>query len=179
LSDTALTKSACGRHVKILDYIKSVPKGDGIRVAAYEFTHKPVLDELRRTLGRGIDVRIVYEDTSDTDDRPNETAIEGSKIPATFEGRRVLFRRKPEKGGIPHSKFPEKGGIPHSKFMVHLRRIKVPLRADSSARPVESPVSTLSEGCPWGPGRPPRVTGSFEGGKGPSPLPPALSGARP
>jgi hypothetical protein len=42
-----------------LAFIHGTPAGDALRVAAYEFTYKPVLDALKAALDRGVDVRIV------------------------------------------------------------------------------------------------------------------------
>ncbi|HKP11549.1 MAG TPA: phospholipase D-like domain-containing protein [Blastocatellia bacterium] len=89
-----------------LKYINDTPKGDGLRVAAYEFTYKPVLDALKAALGRGVDVRIVYHDTSTEDGAtpgPNEAAIAASELPKRFNRKQVLYPRTKTK--IPHNKF--------------------------------------------------------------------------
>jgi phosphatidylserine/phosphatidylglycerophosphate/cardiolipin synthase-like enzyme len=99
-----------------LRFIDGVPDGEALRVVAYEFTYKPVLDALRRALDRGVDVRIVYQDTSGKGEQPNETAIVRSRIPAKVGRRVVLFPRD-----------PYGTGLPHNKFIVHLRDNK-PIR---------------------------------------------------
>lgn len=91
-----------------LAFIDETPAGDGLRVAAYEFTYMPVLKALKSALERGVDVRIVY-DASDEENGPtdNQDAIEAAGLPRKFSGKRVLYRRtEPE--------------IPHNKFMVRL-----------------------------------------------------------
>jgi phosphatidylserine/phosphatidylglycerophosphate/cardiolipin synthase-like enzyme len=89
-----------------LRYINETPKGDGLRVAAYEFTYKPVLDALKAALDRGVDVRIIYHDTStatDAEASANEKAIQASNLPKKIRNRQVLFPRTKTK--IPHNKF--------------------------------------------------------------------------
>jgi hypothetical protein len=46
-----------------LAYINETQPGDGLRVAAYEFTYPPILTALQALIDRGIDVQIVYHDT--------------------------------------------------------------------------------------------------------------------
>jgi phosphatidylserine/phosphatidylglycerophosphate/cardiolipin synthase-like enzyme len=89
-----------------LKYINDTPEGDGLRVAAYEFTYKPVLDALKAALDRGVDVRIIYHDTSTAEGAEagaNEAAIQASALPKKKGRRQVLFPRTKTK--IPHNKF--------------------------------------------------------------------------
>jgi phosphatidylserine/phosphatidylglycerophosphate/cardiolipin synthase-like enzyme len=89
-----------------LQFINETPKGDGLRVAAYEFTYKPILDALKDALDRGVDVRIVYhyEPPKKKEKKcENEIAIETAKLPQKHGGRQVLFRRT--RTVIPHNKF--------------------------------------------------------------------------
>jgi phosphatidylserine/phosphatidylglycerophosphate/cardiolipin synthase-like enzyme len=89
-----------------LRYIDDTPAGDGLRVAAYEFTYPPVLNALKRALDRGVDVRIVYHNTTaatKTEKRANESAIAAAGIPKKRDDRQVLFARSKTK--IPHNKF--------------------------------------------------------------------------
>lgn len=89
-----------------LGYINNTPKGDGLRVAAYEFTYKPVLDALKAALDRGVDVRIVYHDTTGEEGAEkgaNEKAIQTSGLPRKIGNRQILFPRTKTK--IPHNKF--------------------------------------------------------------------------
>jgi hypothetical protein len=89
-----------------LNYIRGTPVGDALRVAAYEFTYAPILDELKRAVDRGVDVQIVYHDTSDVPGQPNETAMQAAGLP--INDQKVTFRRSRTK-------------IPHNKFIVRLR----------------------------------------------------------
>jgi phosphatidylserine/phosphatidylglycerophosphate/cardiolipin synthase-like enzyme len=88
-----------------LSYIDETPRGDGLRVAAYEFTYAPVLDALKRALDRGVDVQIVYHDTTDAGSA-NETAMTAAGLP--INDQRITFRRSKTK-------------IPHNKFIVRLK----------------------------------------------------------
>ncbi len=81
-----------------LTYIRETPKGDALRVVAYEFTFKRLLLELKDALDRGVDVRIIYHDTA-----ANRTAIDEAGLPEKRGRRQVLFKRtKPQ---TPHNKF--------------------------------------------------------------------------
>jgi len=89
-----------------LNYIKETPAGDALRVAAYEFTYAPILNELKRAIDRGVDVQIVYHDTSDAPGRPNETAMQTAGLP--INDQKTTFHRSRTK-------------IPHNKFIVRLK----------------------------------------------------------
>jgi len=84
-----------------LAFINGAPKGDGLRVAAYEFTYKPILDALRSAVDRGVDLKIVYHDTTDEKGQPNEKAMKASRLP--INDQKATFRRSKTK--IPHNKF--------------------------------------------------------------------------
>ena len=89
-----------------LRFVDETPAGDGLRVAAYELTYKPILDAFKAALDRGVDIRIVYHDTTTTTPPgrgANEKAIALSGLPAERHGIRVLFPRTRTK--IPHNKF--------------------------------------------------------------------------
>jgi len=101
LADERVVWLSRGLLEACLSYIRETPPGDGLRVAAYEFTYQPVLTELKRALDRGVDVRIVYHDTSAGDGQPNETAMRAAGLPV--DDQRVTFRRSKTK--IPHNKF--------------------------------------------------------------------------
>lgn len=92
-----------------LQFINDTPVGDGLRVAAYEFTYKPVLDALKAALDRGVDVRIVYHGTTvKNKNGPNEDAITAAGLPKKVGNKQVLFPRTKTK-------------IPHNKFIVRLK----------------------------------------------------------
>jgi hypothetical protein len=88
-----------------LGFIEETPAGDGLRVAAYEFTYQPVLAALKAALDRGVDVRIVYQDTAagTGSSGANEQAIGAAGLPRKVGIRQVLFPRTRTK--IPHNKF--------------------------------------------------------------------------
>jgi phosphatidylserine/phosphatidylglycerophosphate/cardiolipin synthase-like enzyme len=89
-----------------LSYIAETPSGEGLRVAAYEFTYAPVLQAFKEALDRGVDVQIVYDDTTKAAGNAkgkNEAAIRAAKLPKTVAGQQVLFPRA--RTAIPHNKF--------------------------------------------------------------------------
>jgi phosphatidylserine/phosphatidylglycerophosphate/cardiolipin synthase-like enzyme len=87
-----------------LRYVNDTPAGHGLRVAAYEFTYAPVLNALKSALDRGVDVRIVYHDTTENGvEGEAEAAIRKAKLPKAKGGKQVLFPRTKTK--IPHNKF--------------------------------------------------------------------------
>jgi PLD-like domain len=89
-----------------LNFINETKPGDALRVAAYEFTYPPILNALKALIDNGIDVKIVYHDTSDAGDQPNETAMTAAGLP--INDQRITFRRSKTK-------------IPHNKFIVRLK----------------------------------------------------------
>ncbi len=92
-----------------LKYINETPKGDGLRVAAYEFTYQPVLLALKAALDRGVDLRIIYHDTTaKADKNANENAIEQAGLPKKVASKQILFPRTKTK-------------IPHNKFIIRLK----------------------------------------------------------
>jgi len=89
-----------------LGFINETKPGDALRVAAYEFTYRPILNALKALIDRGIDVQIVYHDTSDTGGAPNETAMKAAGLP--INNQKITYRRSKTK-------------IPHNKFIVRLK----------------------------------------------------------
>jgi len=99
-----------------LRYINETPAGDGLRVAAYEFTYPPILNALKAALDKGVDVRIVYHDTKNEkgEDGDNEKGINQANLPSRKGSQQVLFPRTKTK-------------IPHNKFIVRLKDNKTPV----------------------------------------------------
>ena len=64
-----------------LPYINETKTGDALRVAAYEFTYPPILDALKSLIDKGIDVQIVYHDTTEEKGSPNEKAMADAGLP--------------------------------------------------------------------------------------------------
>src|SRR5213079_916580 len=97
-----------------LAYINETQPGDGLRVAAYEFTYPPILTALQALIDRGIDVQIVYHDTkgSNGQNGPNENAMNDAGIPVNDQT--ITFQRSNTK-------------IPHNKFIVRLRGASEPI----------------------------------------------------
>lgn len=101
-----------------LGFIEAAGPGDGLRVAAYEFTYPPVLGALKSAIRRGVDVKVVYEagqmkedghlvDTDATE--ANAKAIKQARFPAA-----ALIERT------------RRASIPHNKFMVLLQSNTMP-----------------------------------------------------
>jgi phosphatidylserine/phosphatidylglycerophosphate/cardiolipin synthase-like enzyme len=98
-----------------LKFIRSTPPGDGLRVAAYEFTYPPVIKALKERLDAGVDVRIVYHDTQEGGaPGANEQGIASAELPQKKGATQVLFRRTKTK-------------IPHNKFIVRLKGGSAPV----------------------------------------------------
>ena len=93
-----------------LQYIDDTPKGDALRVVAYEFTYQRVILALKNALKRGVDVKIVYHDTP-----ANNSSIRAAALPSTNEdGEPILFKRtRPQ--------------TPHNKFIIRLEGGKTPV----------------------------------------------------
>ena len=93
-----------------LGYINETLPGDALRVAAYEFTYPPVLNALKALIDKGIDVQIVYHDTTDpkknNEDGDNETAMRAAGLP--IDDQKNTYKRSKTK-------------IPHNKFIVRLK----------------------------------------------------------
>ena len=88
-------------------FIEETPASDRLRVCAYEFTYKPILNALKAALDRGVDVQIVFHDT-----KANGEAIKAAELPQKKGNRQVLFSRtKPQ--------------IPHNKFIIRLDKDEV------------------------------------------------------
>ncbi|MCA0002800.1 MULTISPECIES: phospholipase D-like domain-containing protein [Mesorhizobium] len=79
-------------------HIRETPAGDGLRVAAYEFTYLRFAKELKAAIDRGVDVRIVFHDT-----KVNNANAELAGLAEKVGNRTILFRRTKTK--IPHNKF--------------------------------------------------------------------------
>jgi phosphatidylserine/phosphatidylglycerophosphate/cardiolipin synthase-like enzyme len=102
-----------------LEFIDETPKGDALRVAAYEFTYPPILKALKAAIRRGVDVKIVYEagkakvkgvlrETQTTKD--NKKAIKSAGL-----AEKNLIKRTKRKN------------IPHNKFIVRLEKKETPV----------------------------------------------------
>jgi phosphatidylserine/phosphatidylglycerophosphate/cardiolipin synthase-like enzyme len=95
-----------------LAYINETRPEDALRVAAYEFTYPPILNALKKKIDDGVDVQIVYHDTTGEDDSPNEKAMKAAGLPINDQKR--TFKRSNTK-------------IPHNKFIVRLANRKDPV----------------------------------------------------
>ena len=86
-----------------LEFINETPKGDALRVAAYEFTYPPILNALKAAIKRGVDVMIVYE--------AGKSKVEGVL--------RETHATKDNKKAIKEAGLPEKNLIKRTKRKKH------------------------------------------------------------
>lgn len=95
-----------------LRFIDGTPKGEGLRVAAYEFTYGPIIKALKAAYERGVDLKIVYEAGQKTQD--------GERVDteATQSARSALAAHSFPSG--PLIKRTKRANIPHNKFIVRL-----------------------------------------------------------
>lgn len=102
-----------------LEFINETPKGDALRVAAYEFTYPPILNALKAAIKRGVDVKIVYE--------AGKSKVEGvlRETQATKDNKKAIKEAGlPEKALIKRTK---RKNIPHNKFIVRLEKKETPV----------------------------------------------------
>ncbi|MFT4163803.1 MAG: phospholipase D-like domain-containing protein [Microlunatus sp.] len=86
----------------LLGFIRSAGAGDGLHGAFYEFSYRPVLDELVAAVGRGVGVRLVV-DAKDAKGGPrdaNDAAIAAAGFPPE-----TIIRRQARVSAIAHNKF--------------------------------------------------------------------------
>ena len=91
-----------------LRYIRETPPGDGLRVAAYEFTYAPVIKALKKAHEDGVDVKIVYHDTSTATGKEKGANEKGITDAGWSLDKKIFFPRTKTK-------------IPHNKFIVRLK----------------------------------------------------------
>jgi phosphatidylserine/phosphatidylglycerophosphate/cardiolipin synthase-like enzyme len=102
-----------------LRFINDTKPGEGLRVAAYEFSYPPILNALAEAKKRGVDVVIVYEAGDET--------VKGVRVPteATKANAKAIKVAKLPKGILrPRTK---RNDIPHNKFIVRLSASAEPL----------------------------------------------------
>jgi phosphatidylserine/phosphatidylglycerophosphate/cardiolipin synthase-like enzyme len=96
----------------ILKFIRQAKKGDALRCCFYEFRYRPVADELKKAIGRGVDVRIIIDakvnQSSDAKGvlhlsfprEENLAMVQAARIPETH-----IIRREARASSIQHNKF--------------------------------------------------------------------------
>ncbi|UCF70181.1 MAG: hypothetical protein JSW49_08255 [candidate division WOR-3 bacterium] len=167
-----------GLNEALEDYIESsVPGRDALRIAAYEFNYVEFLEVVKKTLDRGVDIRIVY------DARKAKPRVKNINAVAHTGLRNVSKGRTTPKSYISHNKFivkihdgrPEsvwtggtnfsEGGIyGHSNCAHVVEEKKIAAKfldywnelwKDPDSAPLKDSVETIS---PLPPARPPRGT---------------------
>jgi phosphatidylserine/phosphatidylglycerophosphate/cardiolipin synthase-like enzyme len=107
VGQAAFTWLSRGLFEAMKGFIDRAKKGEALRVAAYEFHYKPVLQALKEAAERGVDVKVVYDRRKDVPGEGNDKAIDAVGI-------RDLC--------TPRTASPS--AISHNKFIVHLRNKK-------------------------------------------------------
>ena len=95
----------------LLGFIRSAAPGEGLHGAFYEFSYRPVLDELVAAAGRGVDVRLVvdFKEVAGGPRDANAAAIAAAGFPPG-----VIVERRARVSAIAHNKFLvlSRGGVP-------------------------------------------------------------------
>ncbi len=108
----------------MLRFIRSARPGDAIRGCFYEFTYRPVLDELKKAIDQGVDVKLVV-DLKVNEHTSNERQPDGT-TKAVFHASDPRLRNLEaiRAAGIPDSAIvrreSRRSSIAHNKFMVLL-----------------------------------------------------------
>ncbi len=96
-------------------FVDDAGAGDALRVAAYEFHYRPVIELLREAQERGVDVKIVYEAGQTTEDgMPVDTD-------ATTANKKALSNSWASFSPDTLIERTNRASIPHNKFIVKLR----------------------------------------------------------
>ncbi|MDA9420994.1 hypothetical protein XH97_02280 [Bradyrhizobium sp. CCBAU 53380] len=96
-----------GLYEAIEAFVNSCKRGDGLRIAAYEFHYPGFLQLLKAAKKRGVDVRVVYDKRGAKPGRKNQLAIKNAGI-----------------GSFCIPRTEGKSYISHNKFMVRLHNKK-------------------------------------------------------
>ncbi len=88
-----------GLYEAMSDHVNGCKRGDGLRVAAYEFHYIEFLELLKAAKNRGVDVNVVYDDRKESPSRQNRAAIKKAGIGS------FCSPRKEGKSYISHNKF--------------------------------------------------------------------------
>lgn len=66
-----------GAYEALVDFIESCEPGiHSLRIAAYEFHYKPLLEVIKNAIGKGVDIQIVYDGRKEYPRQINENAIQ-------------------------------------------------------------------------------------------------------
>lgn len=94
-----------GLYEAMSQFVRDCQAGDQLRIAAYEFHYPIFLDELKRAVDRGVDLRVVYDFRNP--EFPGPVNLE--RTTAAGIADHCIQRRE------------GKSAISHNKFMVHIR----------------------------------------------------------
>ncbi len=88
-----------GLYEAMEEYVNSCKRGDGLRVAAYEFHYPDFLKLLKSAKRRGVDVKVVFDNRKTQPGKKNRAAIRNENIGS------FCTPRKEGKSYISHNKF--------------------------------------------------------------------------
>jgi hypothetical protein len=103
--DKAFIWLSRGLYEAMAEYVSSCKRGDGLRIAAYEFHYEKFLEVLKAAKKKGVDVKVVYDERKAQPGEKNQAAIEEAGIGSFC---------KPRKEGASY--------ISHNKFIVRLEK---------------------------------------------------------
>jgi phosphatidylserine/phosphatidylglycerophosphate/cardiolipin synthase-like enzyme len=85
----------------MLNFIRQAKNSDwSLRASVYEFTYTPVLEEFKAAIDRGVDVRIIYDNRTESLGAANTEALSQAKIDS-----RYVIPRSVNPSYISHNKF--------------------------------------------------------------------------
>ena len=88
-----------------LDYISQAKNSDyALRIAAYEFTYKPIMDAFMKAHQNGADVKVIYEAGNKGDKLSSTSSSNARKIEEFGFDKSLLIKRK-NRDNLPHNKF--------------------------------------------------------------------------
>ncbi|MCA9200394.1 MAG: hypothetical protein KDA87_22795 [Planctomycetales bacterium] len=111
VGDAAFAWLSRGLYEATEGFIESaVDSSYQLRVAAYEFHYKPVLQTLKAAKHRGVDVRVVFDNRKESPGEKNDAAVRDVGISS------ICTRRETNKSAISHNKFIVriKDGVPEA-----------------------------------------------------------------
>ena len=75
-----------------------------LRIAAYEFTYKPIMDAFMKAHQKGADVKVIYE-AGNKDGKPTSTTSSNNKKIEDYGFDKHLLIKRTNRDNIPHNKF--------------------------------------------------------------------------
>lgn len=98
-------------------FVNAAGSGDKLRVCAYEFHFRPFLKRLKEAVGRGVDLKIIYDSKDKPDSDGHVFPRDANRAAALAEGiKSKCIERAAFKSAISHNKFIVrfKGDVPEA-----------------------------------------------------------------